>query len=419
MNNQLDSTKKSFQSKAKNYILAPTQLLCDKNTTYREKTLLLAHYLHNINDSSSVCSKISSLVLRYSNFKTNKPSRRFIDSLRRLQAKGYLTLIDGKYSCINPSKFKYSAKVALDSIVFHSKELNFNSLLAVFWLSLRKESNYNCTNYMAKCLKIDRNTLAKYLRELEAKKIVFANSTEVNGKSTKNFHIHEGFKPVFYARSRHVDKSVCNSVETNVHNSAQLDYYYLKIIINRIVSSSNLKNIARRMFTLTDIIDSKSFEVKRLINAVKTNLYFKNKLVTCDQINEKLRDIGVDLDERGVIKVFKNSHQFINFASGLFNTTSYPLDAALKNELLLRDIQKTVLEKRGEEYGIDFIKWLASKIFPKDFIIYHVNIFKNRMIDALMNEKRNGEETLKWSEEKYIDWEAEHMAEKKRNNAFW
>jgi hypothetical protein len=411
-------TKKSFQSKAKSFIIIPTQLLCDKNTTYREKSLLLAHYLHNISAEGNVSyCKTSSLMLRYNDFKTDKPSRRFLESLKKLEQKGYLHLIDQRYSFLNKELYKESLRVAIDSELFHQKYIDFKTLVTLLYVSLRKDSDINCMNYMAKNLGVDRNTLSKYLSKLNILDLIQDQGTEINGKHTKNYHIKDELKPLFFIKPPLVNKNVYNAVESNVHNSAQI-YYYFKKIINRLDMQSNLKKIGRRMFTLSDIIDSKSYEVKRMINAVKTNLYFKNKLVTLEDIHDKLKEIATDLDERGVIKVFNNSHQFINFTSNLFKLSSYPLEKGLSNELLLKDIQNQVYNEKKELYSLEFIKWLATKLFREDFVIYHVNIFKNRLKDALLNEKRTGEETTYWSEDKYIDWDEVHRQEKRANNVF-
>ena len=415
---QDQTTKKSFQSKAKSYIIVPTQLLCDNNTTYREKSLLLAHYLHKVSSNNDTSyAKISSLMLRNSNFKTDTPSRRFMDSLKALEQKGYIYVIDQRYSFLKHDLYKDSLKVAIHSDLFHQKSINFKGLVALLFVLLRKASDINCTKYMAKTLRIDRNTLSKYLSELKALGIVEAQTREVNSKTTQNIHIIDEFKPMFYVRPKPVNKNVCKAVESHVHNSAQL-YYYFKKIINRLDLQSNLDKIGKKMFTLSDIIDSKSFEVKRMLNCVKSNLYFKNKLVTLEDIQEKLEEIAADLDERGVIKVFNNTHQFINFTSGLFKLSSYPLEKGLANELLLKDIQNHVFNEKKELYSIEFIKWLATKLFKEDFVIYHVNIFKNRLIDALLNEKRTGEETTYWSEETYIDWDEIHRQEKRANRVF-
>lgn len=406
------NTKNSLQKQEKNFILVPTQLFSDKNTTYREKTLLLAHYLHSKqNHEKLTITKLSSLSLRYTNFKTDKPTRKLKKALSILQNKGYISYSNNNYSILNAFKYKISGYVALDSELFHRKDIDYMHLCILGWLSLRKETETNCNLFIAKELQIDRNTASKYLKLLEDKKIVKRDSIFVNEKTTPNFHLKQEYKAAFFKRSQVVNKYEDRAVNGDVPFSAQIDYYFKKII-NRLDYASNLSKMRKKVFTLSDVIDSKSFEVKRMMNCIKTNLYFKNKLVTLDEINEKLIEIYEDLNTQGVIKVFNNPQHFINFASSLFKTASYPLEKGINDHLLLKDIQSTVFDKKKEKYSIEFIKWLATKLFRKDFVIYHVNVFKNRLIEALMDEKRTGEETERWSEESYIDWDEIHRQDK-------
>lgn len=413
----MKNIKKSSNCKEKKFTLLPLTLLCDKNVTFREKTLLLAHFLHTkqtIKDIKYV--SIASIALRWSNFRTNVPPRKMMDMLRGLQAKGYIRIINNEYSVLNYELYANSAKAAVNSELFHDKRVDFRHLLVLFYLSTRTLSQDNCLVYLSKELDIDRNTLSKYLHSLEEGGFVCPHQKEVNGKRTKNFHINEGFSNVFFVRGHPVNKNVQNPVKSHVPFSAQIDYYFKKII-NRFLQDAKLEKL-KEMFTLNQIVDSKSPEVQRLIKAVRTNLYFKNKLVSEDEIKAKLEEISTDMFENNVIKVFQNQHHFINFATMLFKTTSYPLEKGLNDEMLLKDIQSTVFSKKNQRYSIEYIRWLATKLFKEDFVIYHVNIFKNRLIDALLDEKKTGEETQHWSEESYIDWDEIHRQEKMKYSRF-
>lgn len=411
-------TKNSLQSKEKRYTLLPLNLLCDNNVTYREKSLLLVHFLHQSQTIKDIKhTHIASLALRFSNFKTNVPSRKLVNTLKSLERRGYISLIDQQYSILNPTLYQNSPKVAVNNEAFFRKDVGYLKLVLLFWLSCRYATDLNCTRYIAKQLNLDRNTASKYLNELEILKIIEPHLMEVNGKHTSNYHISKEYRPIFALKRKSVNNPLEKNVNSCVPFSAQLNYNFKKII-NRLAITAKLEKIGSGMFTLSHIIDSKSKEVKWLIKAIRSNLYFKNKLVSEEEIKEKLKEIYIDLEENKVIKVFNNTAHFINFATMLFKTTSYPLAKALNDEILLQEIQKEVFFEKGENYSIDFIKWLATKLFAKDFVIYHVNIFKHRMVEALLNEKRTGEETDHWSESSYIDWDEIHRQEKRKHRCF-
>lgn len=412
MLNQDHHTKNGLQSKEKRYTLLPFDLFCDNNITYREKSLLLALFLHRTQSIKEVrYIHLSSIALRWSDFKTNTPSRKLLAALRGLQDMGYISLIDDKYAVINPNLYKSSPMIAANSALFFEKKVGFSKLLLLFWLSCRNATQHNCASFIATKLTIDRNTVSKYLKELEALGLVAPSVQEVNGKISNNYHILNKYRPIFARKRKHVDNPAENPVEDFVPISAQINYNFKKII-NRFFVTAKLEKIKFEMFTLSQIVDSNASEVERLIKAVKSNLYFKNKLVSIEEIKEKLKELYLEHEKNNVIKVFNSHAHFINFTSMLFKTTSYPIEKALSDLDLLKDIQREVFEDKGEKYSIDFIKWLATKVFARDFVIYHVNIFKNRMIEALLNEKRLGEETDRWSEESYIDWDEVHRQEK-------
>jgi DNA-binding MarR family transcriptional regulator len=413
----MKNTKKIQKDKEKNFTFIPLTLMCDKNVTFREKSLLLAHFLHTKNDIKNVkYISLSSLALRWSNFKTNVPPRKMMIVMKALQEKGYIRIINNEYSVINREKYEQSAKSAVNSSLFHDKRVDFRHLLLLFLLSHRSEKQDNCIIYLSKAINLDRNTVSKYLKSIEKLGFISPLEKVVNGKRTKNFHLNPEYKPLFVCKPKHVNNPSENPVKTFVPISAQIDYYFLKKI-NRIILTAKLEKL-NRMFTLNEIIDSKSKEIERLIKAIKTNLYFKNKLVSEDEIKAKLQEIALDMHQNNVIKVFQNQHHFINFTTMLFKTSSYPLEKGIKDEMLLREIQDEVFIQKNQRYSFEYIRWLATKIFKKDFVIYHVNIFKNRLVEALLDEKKTGEETQNWSEESFIDWDEVHRQEKLKYSRF-
>lgn len=413
-----DNTKNRKTSQAEHYVLTPLSLICDKNITYKERSLMIANFVYAIksSDASFRYVKIETLALRHSDFKSNKPSKALLRGLESLQKKGYIRIIDRKYLVILDEKFKDSAYIALHSTPFYDQTVKLKLFGVIAYLNKRKHELVNCTGFVAKEVGLDRKTVAEYLTTLKNLKIVEALPVVINGLSTQNYHLKKN--AVFYAKPRKqrvVDNPAPNPVNEECQNSPHIDNNYFIIIKHMCNNAKNLNYLKKKkMFTLRDFIDSKSSFQTRIVDCVRSKLYFKNKLVTPDEIKEKLTDLYLDMEKDGIIKVFNHPSQLINFTVGLFKTSSYPLEKCLSDDILLKDIQFSVKREKGETYSIPFIKWLATKLFCPDFRIYHINVFKHRMTEALIDEKRNGEETTYWSDDTYTDWDSIHASEKKK-----
>jgi len=415
---QKDSTKKCFQSQTEKFVYAPVSLICDKNITYKERSLMIANYAFA--KKSKSCNfkftEISTLALKYSNFKSKTPTKALLRGLKSLQNKGYIKIIDGKYVVILEEKFQESPSIGLGATPFYSKNININMLGLIAFLNGRQPTNINCVGYIAKAVGLDKNTVYKYLHKLEKLNFVESRPSSINGKETPNYHIIKGH--VFYGKPKRVapvDNFGINPVDGVSQNSSHRDNYYNIIIKYKCNNAKKLEyRNKNKMFTLRDFIDSKNKYQLRIVDCIRSKLYFKNKLVTNEEIIEKLTDVYLELEKDGIIKVFTHANQFINFGCMLFKTSSYPLEKGINDLNLLKDIQFTVKHQKGETYSIPFIKWLATKLFAPDFRIYHLNVFKDRMVEALMNENRKGEETEYWSDEQYTDWDMVHRTEKKK-----
>ena len=361
-------------------------------------------------------SKISTLARRYSDKKSTTPTKALLKGLKSLQTKGYIMIIDGKYVVILEEMFQKSGIIALWGNPFYSDNSNINLYGLIAFLNDRKNAHINCVGYIAKTVGLDKNTVNKYLQKLEKLNFVESRPTSINGKDTPNYHTRKG--SIFYAKPKRcvpVNNSVPKPVDGSCQNSLHIYNYYFIIIKHMCNTAENLKNRnKKKMFTLRDFIDSKNKYQLRVVDCIRSKLYFKNKLVTNEEIIDKLTEVYLDLEKDGIIKVFTHANQFINFGCMLFKTTSYPLEKGINDPNLLKDIQFTVKHQKGETYSIPFIKWLATKLFAPDFRIYHLNVFKDRMVEALINEKRKGEETESWSDEQYTDWDMVHRTEKKK-----
>lgn len=412
------TNQKTNQSQTRKYVFAPLSLICDKNITHKERSLMLAHFVYAKKSSCASFRfvKVETLALKYSDFGSKTPSKALLKGLKSLHEKGYIRLIDGKYALIVDEKFKESAFIALDAIPFYNRNVKVGLFGLLAFLNHRKENAINCVNFIAKELGLDRKTVDTYLKTLQKLNLVDPYPILINGKLTQNYHLKS--IAVFYTKpKRHkaVNNSITNSVDDECQNSTHIDNNYLIIIKHMWHTAKNLDfRKYKKMFTIRDFIDSKKHTRSRIYECIRANLYFKNKLVTPEEIEAKLTDIFLDLEKDGIVKVFNHTSQLINFAGSLFKTTSYPLEKGLNDVILLKDIQSTVKREKGELYSIPFIKWLATKLFSPDFRIYHVNVFKNRMIEALNNEKRSGEETTYWKDEQYTDWDEIHASEKKK-----